>query len=150
MANFFNKLKKIEIITIIIIYSIFIIIGLFVFKDYGVSVDEWELRVLGFANLKYIIGTILHKSTENLDKILSIPNLSSYLGTHGALFALPTAYLEYFFNHSISSNWTISLLYIEDAKLFIISSSCFFCSNELSMFFIFKFSLNEKTLLLSL
>ena len=48
MANFFNKLKKIEIITIIIIYSIFIIIGLLVFKDYGISVDEWELRVLGF------------------------------------------------------------------------------------------------------
>ena len=63
MANFFNKLKKIEIITIIIIYSIFIIIGLLVFKDYGISVDEWELRVLGFANLKYLIGVILHKST---------------------------------------------------------------------------------------
>ena len=125
MANFFNKLKKIEIITIIIIYSIFIIIGLFVFKDYGVSVDEWELRVLGFANLKYIIGTILHKSTENLDKILSIPNLSSHLGTHGALFALPTAYLEYFFNIEDSKNYYLFRHYINHI-IFIIANFYFF------------------------
>tara|TARA_Y100000590_G_scaffold470411_1_gene664660 strand:+ start:2305 stop:3930 length:1626 start_codon:yes stop_codon:yes gene_type:complete len=136
MANFFNKAKKIEIIQVIVIYSIFIITGLLVFKDYGVSVDEWELRVLGFANLKYVIETILQGSAENLDKILPIPSLSSHLGTHGALFALPTAYLEYFFNIEDSKNYYLFRHYLNHI-IFIIANFYFFLlvKNKYNNFF---------------
>ena len=54
MSNFFKKTNRRELITIILIYSTFIIVGILSYKDYGISVDEWDLRILGFVNLKYI------------------------------------------------------------------------------------------------
>ena len=54
MANFSKKTNRQEIIVVTLIYLIFFIIGILSYQDFGISVDEWDLRVLGFVNLKYI------------------------------------------------------------------------------------------------
>ena len=40
-----------------------------------------------------------------LDLILNIPVLSDYLGTHGAIFVMPMAFIEYFFNITDSQKY---------------------------------------------
>ena len=98
MFNFLNKINKQEIITVSLIYGVFLVIGIISFADYGISVDEWELRELGFSNLKYLMGIFFENKANNLNYILEIPELSDHLGTHGAIFAMPMAYIEYIFN----------------------------------------------------
>ena len=98
MNNYLKNIKNIEILIVILVYLVFFSIGLLSFKDFGVSMDEWELRVHGFVNLKYIMKTLFDHNTIELDKILPIPELSSYYGTHGAYFAVLISFIEYIFN----------------------------------------------------
>ena len=52
--NFFfnNKLKNIFIyLTFILIF----IVGILSFSDYGVAVDEWDLKILGIINANYLL-----------------------------------------------------------------------------------------------
>ena len=73
MANFSKKTNRQEIIVVTLIYLIFFIIGIFSYQDFGISVDEWDLRVLGFVNLKYITEIFFKNISVKLDEILLIP-----------------------------------------------------------------------------
>ena len=98
MINYLKNIKKIEILIIILLYSAFLLIGIFSFKDFGVSIDEWELRVHGFVNLKFILTFLFGTSPIELDNILEIPELTSYFGAHGAYFAVLISLIEYLFD----------------------------------------------------
>ena len=99
MANFPKKKNRQEIIVVTLIYLVFVITGILSYRDYGISVDEWDLRLLGFVNLKYITGIFFHDISAKLDEILFIPKISDYTSnTHGIIFTLPMALVEYFFN----------------------------------------------------
>ena len=54
------NIKNIQILTFLTVYLIFISIALLSYKDYGTSIDEWDLRVHGFVNLKYILVNIFN------------------------------------------------------------------------------------------
>ena len=98
MANFSKKTNRQEIIVVTLIYLIFFIIGILSYQDFGISVDEWDLRVLGFVNLKYITEIFFKNISVKLDEILLIPKISDYSSnTHGVIFTLPMAFVEYFF-----------------------------------------------------
>jgi len=98
MINYLKNIKNIEILIVILLYLIFFYVGVSSFKDFGVSIDEWELRIQGFVNLKYIISVFNFNGLTELDKIIKIPELTSYYGTHGAYFNTLIAYIEYVFN----------------------------------------------------
>ena len=105
MTNFSKKTNRPEIITVTIVYLAFFIVGILSFQDFGISVDEWELRLLGFANLKYIVTIFFQDHLSKLDEILLIPETWDDYGTHGAIFALPMAFVEYFFNITDSQKY---------------------------------------------
>ena len=98
MNNYLKNIKNTEILIILLLYLGFLTTGLLSFKDFGISIDEWELRVHGFVNLKYIMLTLFNYAPLELDEILEIPQLSSYYGTHGAYFAVLISFIEYIFN----------------------------------------------------
>ena len=105
MNNYLKNSKNIEFLTLISVYLLFILIGLFSYKDYGLSIDEWALRIHGFVNLKYIMLTLFNFSPVELDQILEIPELNSFYGTHGAYFAVFISLIEYIFKiHDIKNN----------------------------------------------
>ena len=98
MANFSKKTNRQEIIVVTLIYLIFFIAGILSYQDFGISVDEWDLRLLGFVNLKYITEFFFPDISVKLDEILFIPEISDYTSnTHGIIFTLPMAFVEYFF-----------------------------------------------------
>ena len=127
MSYFLNQIKKRkELTTLIITFSTFIIIGVLLHKDYGISVDEWDLRRLGFVYLKYIFEIFNINNLLELDKIMNIPKVSDYGGnTHGVIFVLPMAFIEYFFNITdIQKNYF--LRHIINHFIFLISNFYFF------------------------
>ena len=96
--NFSKKTNKYEIIIVALIYLVFLVVGILSYQDFGLSVDEWDLRLLGFVNLKYITDIFFQDVSTKLDEILLIPKISDYhSNTHGAIFALPMSFIEYFF-----------------------------------------------------
>ena len=60
MLNFSKKTNKQEIIVVALIYSVLFITGKLSYQDFGISVDEWDLRLIGFVNLKYIMETFIY------------------------------------------------------------------------------------------
>ncbi len=125
MFNYFKKINKQEFIILSLIYAGFLVVGIISFKDYGISVDEWELRILGFSNLKYLMNIFFESKANELNDILVIPELSDYLGTHGAIFSLPMAFIEYFFDITDSHIYFLFRHYINHL-VFLISVFYFY------------------------
>ena len=65
---------------------IFFIIGTITYKDFGISVDEWELRILGIQNLKYALKTLLEIEVTYFDKLVETYQIDDHYGTHGPVF----------------------------------------------------------------
>jgi len=106
MANFLKETNRLKIIVVILIYLVFFITGILSYQDFGISVDEWDLRLLGFVNLKYITEIFFKNISVKLDEILLIPKISDYSSnTHGVIFTLPMAFVEYFFNITDSQKY---------------------------------------------
>ena len=69
MFSNLKKTEKQEIVSVFILYFVFLLIGSTVFNDYGISVDEWELRIHGFSNLKYVYIRVEGISGSNSVKV---------------------------------------------------------------------------------
>ena len=69
MYNFLRKTKNQEISVVLLLYTIFLFIGLISFKDYGISVDEWELREHGFSYLIYICEIFFKETALNINNM---------------------------------------------------------------------------------
>ena len=118
-------LKNIEILIVIFVYLVFFCIGLLSFRDFGISIDEWELRIHGFVNLKYLMEIFYSSKVSELDKILQIPEFTSYYGTHGAFFPLITSLIEYIFEIKNEKNYYFITHYLVHF-IFLISNFYFF------------------------
>ncbi len=95
-----QKDKKISQKIIFLLFSTFFLVGLFTFKDYGISVDEEFQRSSGFYWLKYILSFTSFDELKNLvsiklNKIKDFTLLSpSDHPYYGVVFDLPIAFLE--------------------------------------------------------
>lgn len=125
MFNKIKKTRKQEIVSVFLLYIIFLFVGSSVFKDYGISVDEWELRLHGFSNLIYICNIFFKETALSLQTIGSIPVLSDYYGTHGPIFNLSTAFIEFFFSIEDSRNYYLMRHYL-NYLIFIVGNFYFY------------------------
>ena len=95
-----QKDKKISQKIIFLLFSTFFLVGLFTFKDYGISVDEEFQRSSGFYWLNYILSFTSLDELKNLVGIklnqikgFTLPS-PAYNPYYGVVFDLPTALLE--------------------------------------------------------
>ena len=97
-------------ILIFLFLGVYLLFGIFIFKDYGISFDENINRFNGFVSLKYIfqkLGVDINLSLF----VNNLPNLADYVDkAYGVAFDLPVALFEvilklsdsqqvYFFKH---------------------------------------------------
>ena len=108
---FFKKkpIKEPYQIVAKILIAIFLAIGLFIYKDYGISWDEMFQRSGGIANLVFIyeyfdLYKILSYFFENVpvppDNLMSLSDLKNEKHLqrfYGVVFDLPVTLMEYFF-----------------------------------------------------
>ena len=100
-------------LIVVAIFSIYSFIGIFIYKDYGIGIEEHFQRQNGFHWLSQILNItnfenlkeIVNQKYQNI--LLNNPDLpkAGFFNFYGILFDLPTALIE-------------SLLNIENSKLY--------------------------------
>ncbi len=118
-------------------FILYFIIGILIYKDYGISFDENINRTNGFVTLKYIVQ--LFNLDINLNSFhKNIPNIFDYTDKeYGVVFDLPLAALEVFFGIKESQN----IFFLRHLMTFII-----FYISSISFYFLCLKLFKDKTL----
>ena len=120
--------SKTSQIFIYLYFLIFLTLGLFVFNDYGVSIDEDNTRIVGFLSLEQLFKFFSLNGTSQITEIIkqdALAHTRDNTSTSGTVFDLPMAYLEYIFKISDSKNYFL-LRHFSTFFIFFISSIYFF------------------------
>jgi hypothetical protein len=135
------NLKKITFL----LFSIFFFVGLFTFKDYGISIDEEYGRFAGFYWLSYVLSFLPFDEFKNLVDIelnkihgLSLLKPEDY-PFYGVIFDLPVAFLEAIFQIEDPKNHYYFKHFLNFLLFFI--SSIFFYKLLLNRFSNYKISI---------
>tara|TARA_Y100001970_G_C14233133_1_gene859989 strand:+ start:855 stop:2537 length:1683 start_codon:yes stop_codon:yes gene_type:complete len=126
-----NILKKENYVYFLL--TIFIIIGLFTFTDYGIGIEEHFQRKSGFYWLNFLLQATdfenLKGITQNKINEINVftPNLFPIekLPFYGILFDLPLAFIEVFFNIKEPINY-FYLRHLVVFFTFTIAAFCFY------------------------
>ncbi|MCE7530522.1 hypothetical protein [Polynucleobacter sp. IMCC 29146] len=97
-ANLFSSLSR--LVTLVFFIGL-LVIGLMLFPDYGVSLDEPAQRLIGIVNLNYLASLFhIQSISEDLHFVnLSTQTLHQIQDRHyGVIFELPAAFLEFIFS----------------------------------------------------
>ena len=82
-------------------FMVFFFTGIFVFSDYGISIDEDNTRFVGFLSLKTVFKIFIPEYLEKINYIISAELPYSLdidiIPTSGVAFDLPVAFLEFIF-----------------------------------------------------
>ena len=102
--NFFKKIPY-------LVFFLFFFIGIFTYKDYGISVDEEFERRVGFYWLEYVLSFTHFDNLYN-SALVKLNEISGFtLPTakdnrfYGVIFSLPMAFLEIIFNINDSRDY---------------------------------------------
>ena len=130
-----QKDKKISQKIIFLLFSTFFLVGLFTFKDYGISVDEEFNRISGFYWLNYILSFTSFDELKNIVGI-KLNEINDFtLGPalevaanhpyYGVVFDLPLALIEVIFKINDSKEY-FHLRHLFTFVLFFVSSIFFY------------------------
>ena len=128
-----------------LLFLIFFFVGLFTFKDYGISIDEEYGRFAGFYWLSYILSFLPFDELKNLVDIklnkIHGPSLLSPKDYpfYGVIFDLPVAFLEVIFQIESPKNYYYFKHFLNFLLFFI--SSIFFYKLLLNRFLSYKISI---------
>ncbi len=126
-------LKKNFNLFIIIFFIFYLILGLFIYKDFGIGIEEHFQRQNGFYWLNYFItngdfnnfkSIVALKYNEILSTNPDLPD-SSFFNFYGIIFDLPLAFIETFFEIR-SSKIYFELRHLVTFLIFFISSIYFY------------------------
>ena len=78
-----------------IYFGLLLLVGLFCYKDYGVSWDEPVDRTNGMVSAKYVGGLVAPEWTSNQAAFTDTPDIHGYReNDHGVLFEMPLAFVD--------------------------------------------------------
>lgn len=77
---------------IVLAFAVYLVVGIFVYRDYGISADEPTERVSTLVNVKYILNTLgIDKASE-----MEVPDLEDYeYKYYGTFLQMPTMIFEF-------------------------------------------------------
>ena len=112
------------------IYIFFLIVGFFIYKDFGLSIDEIDQRWHGFIYLKYLFEIFYPAGVTQINEIIQTPTVSDPSVKlvdeyYGPIFNVMAAYIEYFFKVDDSRDYYLFRHYL-NYSVFIISNFYFF------------------------
>ncbi|MBC6612366.1 hypothetical protein H8B15_15680 [Hymenobacter sp. BT507] len=91
-------------IVVLLFFSAILVLGLCIYRDYGVSWDEPVDRANGAVNLKYVAERLTPQLIRQNAAYAAIPSLADYPDNdHGVAFELPMAVLGVLFAHGDSA-----------------------------------------------
>mgnify|MGYP000625031811 CR=1 FL=1 len=115
----------------LLLFTIFFLIGVITFKDYGISVDEEFQRASGFYWLNYVLSFTPFDNLKNVAaikfqeiKVFTLPGTEDN-PFYGVIFSLPAAFFEVVFQIEDSKNY-YHLYHFLNFGLFFIASIFFY------------------------
>lgn len=125
-------MKKSEYKILLPLHLIFLAIGILIYKDYGIGIEENFQRASGFYWLKYLLQFTEYKNLELIadNKFYQVYNLNQNLPkvtenlSYGIVFDLPASLIEILFNFKNNSS-NIYLRHFLSFFIFLISCFCF-------------------------
>ena len=143
-TNFWNT--KISFLFIFLFFSLYFIIGLLIYEDYGISIDEpihrtfgyyWYFWLLKFFSFNSENITLIEKNFLSADPDWVMPLLKGELLWYGPFFDLLTVFLEDKLNITDTKN-------IYQFRHFI--NFVFFYLSSICLFFLLKFRFKNNLL----
>jgi len=111
-------------IVVFLVFFAVLLVGLYVYKDYGMSWDEQEHRTNGIVNVRYVSELLFPGSLPQFD---SYPRLSDYgARDHGAVFDMALVCAEILSGYGDHSRELYFLRHLLTFLLFYISVIFFF------------------------
>lgn len=81
-------------------FSLLLCVGLWLYKDYGISADEPNNHLNGLVQIKYVAQLIAPALVERQASASQIPNIRAFADAdHGPAFEIPLALLSLVFTH---------------------------------------------------
>ncbi len=109
-----------------IFFLIFLFIGILIYADYGISIDEDNTRIIGFLSLKNIFNFLPQDFTYKIDELIkSQRDAHEGFETSGVWFDLSMAFLELLFGIEESKNYYL-LRHFSTFLVFFISVYIFY------------------------
>ena len=129
----FDFVKKIyeSNIFIYLFFLLYLSIGLIIFKDYGISLDEPFNRMNGLVSLRYVVEKFsipldLHQVTVHIpDFHTYIKSTSNINIIYGVVFDLPLALIEVLFNLQDTRDIYLTR-HLFNFFVFFVSTICFY------------------------
>ena len=126
-------IKDKKLYILILFFFIYIFFGLFIYKDFGIGIEEHFQRQNGFYWLDHFLSFLDHsalKETVNLkykEILLTNPNLPNivFYNYYGIIFDVPVAFIESIFNLKNSKSY-FEIRHILIFFIFLISSFFFY------------------------
>lgn len=95
-----------ENLLVFLYFLTFFIIGLIIYPDYGISIDEDNTRLGGFVSLKYIFQIFFTQYESSIDNIITVPSMVEWKEwSIGPVFDIPAAFIEWAFEIKDSRNY---------------------------------------------
>ena len=123
MQTFLNSNKN---LFTFLFFLIFFLIGIYIFQDYGLSIDEDNTRIIGFLSLERIFNIFFPEHMSKINDIISF-DIKAHSGdpTTGIVFDLPMAFLELIFQIEDSRQYYL-LRHFFNFFIFFVSVFLFF------------------------
>jgi len=85
---------------VFLFFGLLLLLGLGIYRDYGVSTDEVVDHLNGMVNVKYIGQRLAPRLAQQQASYASIPDLHNYIDNdHGVMFEIPVTVLSFLFTH---------------------------------------------------
>ena len=135
-------MKKNDYIIFFTLYLIFLSIGVLIFKDYGIGLEENFQRASGFFWLKYILQFTELKNIASIAEIRfnevynlnpNLPKVSDNL-SYGILFDVPVALIEILFNFKNNSANVYLRHFLSFFVLFVFRYTTLFCDMKVKRY----------------
>ncbi|MCH5248455.1 MAG: hypothetical protein J1E98_00915 [Lachnospiraceae bacterium] len=116
--------KKLFSLVVILFFVVYLIIGLFIFRDYGVSADELVQRDHSRIAYKYINEKLFHREVDALSGLQDLPEYENKY--YGVAMQIPLVVIEDVFHFQLSLRHIVLIRHLYNFLVCYAGYICFY------------------------
>lgn len=139
IKEFLKNKKNLSFCMVILFFALYLVIGLSVYRDYGISYDELIQRDHSLVNYKYVNSKILNREIEYLSGEEDLPEYEHKY--YGVAMQMPMVFVEDVFHFQLSTRHIILIRHLYNFLICVLGYICFyfflkktFLSRQLALF----------------
>jgi len=110
----------------LVLIALYLVLGLFIFKDYGMSFDENYSREDSLVAYNYMVGLENSRSKAVREFAKTIPNIEEYPEKHGTALHIPLVAIEHLYNFELPTRTVYLMRHVFLFLNYILAAFCFY------------------------